>query len=170
MPETAATAATPTTAPPTAPAPEVLRGSGPAGSAPAAVRAAPPVASPPAAARPAARVRPRLRPAGAEHGGDRLALAVASATLGLRGDDRGALGRRMRLTASAVLLFAAGVERPAPDGGELRRTAALNALKRLALQVALAERLGYLDPPTALALLEEQMAVRLALTVSGTPN
>jgi hypothetical protein len=100
----------------------------------------------------------------AEHGGDRLALAVASATLGLRGADRGALARRMRLSASAVLLFAAGTHRPSPpEAGHLRRAAALRALKRLAAQVALAERLGYLDPPAALALLEEQTAVRLAL-------
>jgi len=101
----------------------------------------------------------------AEHGGDRLALAVASATLGLRGADSQALARRMRLSASAVLLFAAGAHRPSPPGAaRLRRAAALRALKRLAAQVALAERLGYLDPPTALTLLEEQTAVRLALT------
>jgi hypothetical protein len=113
----------------------------------------------PAPARPA---RPHL--ASAEHGGDRLALAVASATLGLRGCDRQALARRMRLTASAVLLFAAGAHRPTrSEAGRLRRVAALRALKRLAAQVALAERLGYFDPATALALLEEQTAVRLAL-------
>ena len=141
MPETATAAAAPTPAThaPTAPAPGAPR----AGAAPP---------------------DPRPRPVTAEHGGDRLALAVAGATLGLRGADRGALARRMRLTASAVLLFVTGAHRPAPDGGRLRRTAALNALKRLAGQVALAERLGYLDPPTALALLEEQIAVRLTLT------
>jgi hypothetical protein len=116
----------------------------------------------PAAAYAAARPRPRRF--GAEHGGDRLALAVASATLALRGADREALARRMRLTASAVLLFAAGACVPAPPAsGRLRRAAALRALKRLAAQVALAERLGYLNAATALGLLEEQTAVRLAL-------
>ena len=107
---------------------------------------------------------PRRHVRSADHGGDRLALAVASATLGLRGAERQALARRMRLSASAVLLFAAGARRPTPpEAGRLRRDAARRALKRLAAQVALAERLGYLDPPTALALLEEQTAVRLAL-------
>lgn len=118
----------------------------------------------PAGAVPTAPGLPPAPPPDALDGSDRLALAVARVTLGLTGADQVDLARRMRLTASAVLLFAAGAGRPKPPGaGPLRRAAARRALQRLAAQVALAERLGHLDAATALALLERQSAVAVAL-------
>lgn len=97
----------------------------------------------------------------ARESSDLLLLEVARGTGGFPRRHYADLGRRMREAAAAVVLLSAAAEgaRDRRDRAGRART----ALRRLAAQVALAERLGYLEPTGALALLEPAAAVATAL-------
>lgn len=98
---------------------------------------------------------------GARQNSDRLLLEVVRGTGTFPRRHYADLGRRMREAAAAVLLLAAAAE--SGRRGAERAARARSSLRRLAAQVALAERLGYLEPTGALKLLEPAAAVATAL-------
>lgn len=118
----------------------------------------------------AAAPEPPAAVAAARHA-DRLVLSVVHATNGLTAPGACSLARRMRLTVSAVLLFATGARRPGPrESAAIRRAAARRALQRLASQIALGQTLGHFDAAAAVKLLEDLTAVAVELSGEAQPG